>query len=101
MKLPPFYIRVQRRLIHRYREYPVLRLLYLLGLAALRLPPRGALTYWRLKIRPPAAPDTPCLIRLPKGRILRLRDSDTDLSIFEQIFLLDDCALPATRDPIR
>ena len=101
MQRPPFYIRVQRRLIHRYREYPVLRMLYLLGLGALRLPPAGALTYWRLKLRPPAAPDTACLIRLRKGRFLRLRDVDTDLSIFEQIFLLDDCALPVSREPVR
>ncbi len=101
IKSPPLYIRAQRRLIHRYWEHPVLRMVYLLGMAALRLPPRGALTYWRLKIRPPVAANTPCLIRLHKGRIIGLRDGETDLSIFEQIFLLDDCALPPTREPIR
>jgi FkbM family methyltransferase len=78
----------------------VLRVLFLLSLAVLRLPPKGALTYWRLKIRPPLTQNTPCLIHLRQGRTLHLRDVDTDLSIFEQIFLLDDCALSKTREPI-
>ncbi len=34
------------------------------------------------------------VLNLRGGRRLQLRDTETDLAIFEQIFLLDDCTLP-------
>ncbi|MEO0054865.1 MAG: hypothetical protein RLZZ50_812, partial [Verrucomicrobiota bacterium] len=100
MNKAPFALRLQRRLIHYPDRNPVLRMLYLLGLAALRLSPRGALTYWRTKLRPKSSAG-PVNLRLRRGRVLRLRDTDTDLSIFEQIFLLDDCSIPAPSSPLR
>lgn len=95
------YLRIQRRLIHRPGDYPVLHIVYLLGLAALRLPLAGARTYWALKLRPPSDPRLPVVIKLPSGREARLRDTETDLSIFEQVFLLDDCAPPKNQPPVR
>ena len=68
------------------------------SLAFGKLPFSGFLSYLRASLPSPSGA-RPRRIAIPGGLHVRLRDNQTDLKIFEQIFLLDDCgfALPGFR----
>ena len=94
------FIRLQRR-IHGSQRHPTIKFLFLFALAIFRLPPSGVFAYVsakRLQLKGLSAAKN---IRLRSGRVILLRDTDTDLSIFEQIILLGDCSIPWKTPSIR
>lgn len=93
MNRPSLYVRIQRRIFYR-SKHPLLGVLFLVGLAFLRLPPAGIWDYLRAKRDQRRGRARQFTLRLRGGRRLHLRDTETDLMIFDQVFLLDDCALP-------
>lgn len=87
------FIHLQRRIV-RSERHDTIRFLFLLALAFVHLPPRGFIAYLSVKRRQRQKRSATPAIGLWGGRTVFLRDNDTDLSIFEQVLLLGDCALP-------
>lgn len=75
-------------------SFPFLKKLYLTGLAMVKLPRLGALDYLANLWSRDHGSNEFLTIRLGGSVSLKLRRNGTDIKIFQQIFLLEDCKLP-------
>lgn len=82
--------RLERRIFFT-RRYPLAQTSYLLWQALLHLGPRGAAEYFLSKFRCGGHSKRTAAITVASGRRISLRNCRTDLAIFEQVMLLNDC----------
>ncbi len=88
-KLAHWKLALRRRLLF-YPRYRHFRVAYLFCRALATLPLRGAFAYLFARLRSSSRASAPVKIPIGVGRSVSLRDSRTDLEIFEQVFLHDD-----------
>ena len=86
--------------LQKYIQYNVRHIvssakqLYLFFFAFVKLPPAGIKAYFSYKLGLLNDPSESFRINVGNNLCLNLRKNMTDIMIFEQIFLLEDCAVP-------